>query len=125
MSLPLPIAYPVYYPELQLISAITNSIAAVITTSAPHGYSSLLIVRLVIPIAFGMQQANQAVGTIIVLNNTQFIMVQDGPNGLTSFNTTMFDPFIVPASYSTPAQVIPIGESTATLINATYNVLPL
>lgn len=123
--LPPNIVPPVFSPVAQTIAGITNSIAPILTTDLPHGYRDLLIARLNIPKEFGMQQANQAQVTIIVLNPTQFVMFQIGPNGRTPFDTTYFDPFIVPADFNTPAQVIPMGEFATTFENTTKNILPL
>jgi hypothetical protein len=118
---------PTFQPAMRLISAITNSFPAVVTTSFAHQYKTGTIVRLDIPVACGMQQANQAFGPIEVLSTTTFSM---------PINTTQYDVFAIPVLPDPPdincephinicAQVEPIGEVNDTLKAATQNVLPI
>lgn len=104
---------------MRLITAITQSNPAVVTTSFAHQYVSGTIVRLDIPQADGMQQANQFFGPINVLSTTTFSIPLD---------TTNFDPFAIPVSppfyVNTCAQAVPIGEVTPILTAAVQNVLP-
>src|SRR5581483_2171142 len=106
---------PTYQPAMRIITAITNANPAVVTTSFAHNYVSLTIVRLDIPRGFGMQQANQLTGTIIVLSPTTFSI---------SIDSTQFDAFAVPGGANQQAQVVPIGEDNSILTAATVNVLP-
>lgn len=91
----------------------------VVTTTFAHGYVTGTIVRLDIPPADGMQQANQLTGAIVVNVPTQFIM---------SIDSTHFDSFSIPSSpppgTNTCAQVVPIGEVNEILTAAVQNVLP-
>ncbi len=116
---------PMFKPAMRNILSITQATNALITTTfdgvnpGAHGYITGLIARLVIPNDFGMVQANQLFGVVTVVNDTQFTITID---------TTFFEPFVVP-SYNpghngTPAQVVPMGEKSDILINATQNVLP-
>ena len=113
--------FPVYQPSMRLITAITNANPASVTTDINHQYVNNTVVRLDIPPAFGMQQANQLTGTIVITGNTTFTI---------NIDTTLFAPFVVPSplppqlvSY---AQVVPIGTVTGSLdLNpAVKNVLP-
>lgn len=110
---------PVFQPAMRLITAITNSNPATVTTSFAHQYITGTIVRLDIPPADGMQQADQFVGPIIVTGTTTFTLPLD---------TTTFQPFSIPVSplpqINTCAQVVPIGEVTPILTAAVQNVLP-
>lgn len=112
------IEFPTFQPSMRVIVAITNAFPASVTTSFPHQYLDGTIVRLYIPKAYGMQQANGLQGTIIITGNTTFNI---------DIDTTSFDVFAVP---STPpplkqfAQVVPIAEVTETLLAAVQNVLP-
>jgi hypothetical protein len=104
---------------MRIIEAITNGFPAQVTTTFPHQYLNGLIVRLYIPEGFGMQQANQLSGAITVTSATTFLV---------DIDTTNFDSFIIPTivegvSYTCP-QVVPTGEVSSTLQNATQNVLP-
>ena len=110
---------PVYGPAMRLIASITNANPAVITTSFAHGYITGTVVRLSIPPACGMQQANGLTGTIVVLSPTTFAI---------NIDTTNFDVFSIPLSLpfwvNVCAQVIPIGEDNDILTAAVQNILP-
>lgn len=109
---------PSFYPAMRLIAAITQAYPAEITTTFAHGYGSGLVVRLVIPPADGMQQANGLTGAITVTGSTTFTLPLD---------TTNFDPFSVPSPANPDidicAMVIPIGEINELLTQATVNTL--
>lgn len=110
---------PIFQPAMRLISAITQNNPAVVTTTFAHQYITGTIVRLDIPIADGMQEANQLFGPISVLSDTTFSIPIDSTN---------FFPFSIPGSPSphvnTCAQVVPIGEVNKILAAAVQNVLP-
>ena len=112
------IVNPIFQPAMRIISAITNANPAVVTTTFAHLYQTKTIVRLDIPPACGMQQANQMTGTIVVTGATTFAI---------DIDTTLFDAFSVPVSpppyINTCAQVVPIGESNDILSAALQNVL--
>ena len=63
---------PLYYPAMRLIAAITNSNPAIVTTTFAHQYMDGLSVRLDLPPAVGMRQANGLEGDIIVLTRHHF-----------------------------------------------------
>ncbi len=109
---------PVYQPAMRLISAITNSFPAVVTTTFANQYVNGTIVRFDLASAVGMHQLNQQFGPITVINPTQFSVPID---------TTNYDVFSIPMSppqaVNTAAQVVPIGEINSTLAAATVNVL--
>ncbi len=111
--------FPIFKPAMRLIASITQSNPAVVTTTFDHGYVSGTIVRLDIPVADGMQQANQFYGPILVTGNTTFTLPLD---------STHFNAFSVPVSPSphvnTCAMVVPIGENNEILTAAVQNVLP-
>lgn len=108
---------PTYQPAMRIISAITNANPASVTTTFDHDYITGTIVRLVIPPGFGMQQADNVVGTITVTGATTFTVDVD---------TSTFDvfsiPVVFPLSYQ-HATVVPIGEVNELLTAATENVL--
>ncbi len=109
---------PIYQPAMRLIESITNSSPAVVTTTFPHQYLNGLSVRLDLPPAVGMQQANGQVGIIAVLTDDSFSVTID---------TTTYDVFTIPMSappyVNTCAQVVPVGEIAESLQNATRNIL--
>lgn len=109
---------PVFKPAMRIITAITNANPAQVTTSFDHGYINGLVVRLDIPPLFGMQQANQLTGTIVINGGDTFLI---------DIDTTLFDTFSIPSpgpQNYTSAQVVPIGEDNSILAGAVQNVLP-
>ena len=110
---------PIFQPAMRLIASITNSSPAIVTTTFAHLYKTGTIVRLDIPPACGMQQANGQAAPILVLSATTFSM---------PINTTNYDVFAIPVSPNPHddicAQVVPIGEVNETLLAAVQNVLP-
>jgi len=113
------VQHPFFQPAMRLIAAITQSNPAEVTTTFAHQYKDGTIVRLDIPPADGMQQADQFVGALVVTSDTTFII---------NLDTTNFDQFAIPGSpdphVNTCAQVVPIGEVNETLKAATQNVAP-
>jgi len=110
---------PIFQPAMRLIASITNSNPAIVTTTFANQYETGLIVRLELPKAVGMQQADRLQGTVTVIDDTSFYL---------DIDTTFFDAFSIPISPgpfdNTCAQVIPVGEVNETLYLATRNVLP-
>jgi len=110
---------PTFQPAMRLIASITQSLPATVTTTFDHLYVSGTIVRLDIPVADGMQQANQFVGPIVVTGSTTFTIDLD---------TTNFEPFAIPVSPGPHedicAQVVPVGELNEQLTAAVRNTLP-
>lgn len=76
---------PIFQRAMRVISSITRAYPAVVTTTTNHQYITGMIVRLNIPKGFGMQQANQQQGEIVVLSDTTFSIDLD---------TTLMDPFL-------------------------------
>jgi hypothetical protein len=119
------VQYPTYQRAMRCILTITNANPVVITTTfdginpGNHDYSTGLIVRLDIPLGYGMEQVNQFSGPITVTSPTTFTLPTD---------TSTFDPFntpsFLPGKFGTPAQVVPVGSVNDILTMATVNVLP-
>jgi hypothetical protein len=109
---------PVYGPIMTVITAITNSSPAQITTNTNHGYVSGTIVRFDIPPACGMQQIDQMFAPILVTGPTTFTAAID---------TTFFSVFAIPEDADVHTNVcslcVPIGEINETLLAAEKNIL--
>lgn len=105
---------PPYQPAMREITAITNDFPASVTTSFAHQYFSGTILRLYVPIEYGMVQANHLQGTITVTSATQFTI---------DIDTRLFDPFVVPGAPLQLAQSVPFGEENDLLLAATQNIL--
>lgn len=116
--------FPTFQRAMRNILSITQDKNALVTTTfdgvnpGNHNYSTGLIARLYVPDGFGMVQVNELEGPITVVNATQFTIPID---------TTNFDAFVVPpyqpGNFGTPAQVVPVGEISDILTQATQNVL--
>ena len=106
---------PVFKPAMRIITDITTSYPAAVTTSFNHGYSSGIIVRLVVPLGFGMQEVNDKFGEITVISPNSFDIDLD---------TSRFNPFSVPLNNKQYAQSIPFAEDNSTIYSAYQNVLP-
>jgi hypothetical protein len=113
---------PVFQPAMRTIVAITNAFPAQVTTDIPHNFINDEVVRLIIPKANGMFQANKLFGTVAIIDTTNFTITID---------TTTFDPFVIPsapppntqgAAFTSP-QVVPFAELSSILTAATQNVL--
>lgn len=117
--MPVPaIVFPVYMPAMRIISSITKGTITIVTTTFSHGYKTGLIVRLDIPLGFGMQQINQQFAPITVTGTTTFTM---------PINSTNYDAFSPSAVYPESAQygqVVPMAEQSSILTQAVQNVLP-
>lgn len=110
---------PMFFPAMRLIAAITNANPATVTTTFAHGYGTGMIVRLVIPLADGMQQADGMTGAITVTGDLTFTI---------DIDTTHFDVFSIPdpvrPHVDICAMVVPVGEVNETLRWSTRNRLP-
>jgi hypothetical protein len=110
---------PIFQPAMRIIESITNSNPAIVTTTFNHDFVTGTIVRLDIPPADGMQQANGMTGAIVVISGDTFEI---------DIDTTHFEPFAIPVAplqkQQVCAQVVPIGEVNQILTAATQNVLP-
>lgn len=114
----LAVALPVYQPAMRIISNITNAFPAEVTTTFDHQYITGTIVRLYVPAGYGMVEANQLKGSIIVTSTTTFTI---------DIDTTQFTAYETPTTFPEDeqyAQVVPIGEVNGILTAAVQNVLP-
>jgi len=108
---------PTFQPAMRIIAGITNASPAVVTTSFDHNYITGLIVRLYIPLGYGISQLDKYEGPITVLSDTTFSLDVD---------STEFDTYTTPSAFPLDrqyAQVVPTGEINSTLAAATDNVL--
>ena len=113
---------PIYQPAMRIISAISNANPVSVTTTFAHQYSSGLIVRLDIPVNYGMPTLNQQFGPITVTSATTFTIPIDTSNA--AVWGTFAVPPLNPGHNYTDAQCVPIGSVSSHLYLATNNVLP-
>lgn len=90
-----------FVPKRRLISNVSQAVRAIVTTDEDHEFEDGQIVRLIVPLAYGMN-LDYVQAKIVVLNATQFE---------TDVNTSNEAPFVnptIPPAF-TPAQVVPIS----------------
>ena len=102
-------------PSMRIITDITNSYPANVTTSFDHDYITGEIVRLYVPNSFAMIQANNKYAKITLTVTTTFTI---------DIDTRLFDVFVNVPFHGRYAQVVPIGEENNILSAAVRNVLP-
>ena|ERR1017187_808936 len=109
--------HPTFNPVMRVVVGITNDFPASVTTSFAHNYGDGTTVRLMVPLGYGMEQANKLFGDIIVTSPTTFNIAID---------TRYFPQFVIPgAPYNLQfSQCIPFGENALTLKNSFRNILP-
>lgn len=109
-----------YFPRRRWITAITVAAAAVITTSVSHGYAVGSEITVNLPDAnFGMTEINGLRGTVTAVTASTIT---------TDINSAAFTAFAYPTSAIaaggvTHPTVIPFGEVSTILTEATDNVL--
>lgn len=106
-------------PSSLLITAITQAYPMAITASvnsvtASNSYFPGQLIRLIIPPAYGMQQADGLTGKILAINGLVFSV---------DIDSTLFDAFSVPSGNVTkPASFSPAGSRNLEFNNSTNNV---
>jgi len=112
---------PQFYPRHRSITKITAASSAVVSMSVAHGYIVGQEVRLRVPAAFGMVEANNLLGTITAVSAGTITL---------DIDSSAFTAFAFPVSADvpfSPALVIPVGEAASEayanlLDDATNNV---
>jgi len=109
-----------YYPSNRYITNITQADPGVVTLSVTHNFTVGQKVRFIVPAktaaAFGMTQLDGKEATVTAVstaNNTISVNIDTSVYTAFAFPLTADMPF-------TPAQVVPVGENTASAI--TYGV---
>lgn len=108
----------VVIPGSLLITAITqtNPMVVTITDSDENTYIVGQLVRLTVPPAYGMTQANQLTGQILAINASNFTL---------DIDATQFDVFVIPGpgiAISRPASLCPAGSRNLQYNNFTNKV---
>ena len=106
-------------PSALLITAITQASPMVITFTVPSGSANTYLigqlVRLTVPITWGMYQANGLTGKIISVGMSTMSL---------NIDSSLFDTFVYnPNSVDTPASLAPAGSQNLPFSNST-NQLP-
>ena len=113
---------PIFYPRRRFITKITKAASAVVTLSVTHGYKVGQLVRMVVPAAFGMIEMDGLQATITAINTT----TTSGNTITINVDSTAFTTFAFPLTADvpfTPAEVVPMGEDTASALTAGVDIL--
>ena len=113
---------PIYYPRRRYITKISKAAQAVVTLSVTHGYKVGQIVRMHVPVEFGMVEINNLQATIVAINTN----TSSGNTITLDIDSSSFTAFAFPATAVypfTPAQVVPLGEDTPFAIAEETNIL--
>ncbi|MBE3085568.1 MAG: hypothetical protein IMZ64_05050 [Bacteroidetes bacterium] len=111
---------PRLYPRNRYITSISLAAQAVIIMSVAHAYVVGEYVNIIVPTEFGMVQMHNKVAKITAVNyTTNSITVDVNSTGFTAF---AFPTSAIAANGVTFAQVVPVGEITYDLNDASRNV---
>lgn len=108
---------PLYVPEKNYITGITAANPMVVTLSITHNLAVGDKVRLAVPSAFGMTQADGLVGEVTAVSTANNTITLD-------IDSSAFTAFAFPASSAVPfthAHVVPFGTVANGVEQAVYN----
>jgi hypothetical protein len=106
---------PQFYPRHRFVTKMTAATSMVITMSVTHGFTAGQAVRLVVPAAFGMVEADNLIGNITAVDTT----LTTGNTITVDIDSSAFTAFAFPVNADVPfsqALVVPVGETA----NSTY-----
>jgi hypothetical protein len=106
----------IYQPKARVITRITQAVQAVVTMAAPHNFTVGQQISFRIPavtaVAYGMVELNNVVANVVAISTANNTITVD-------VDTTAFTAFAFPLTADTPftyAQVVPVGEDSATAL---------
>lgn len=109
-------------PSSLILTAITRASPMVVTVSVGNAtteantYIVGMAIRLFVPVTYGMRQANNLVGTITVINGSNFTL---------NLDSSQFDPFVVPSgNVEQPASISPAGSRNYQYTNGSNQSVP-
>lgn len=110
---------PIYFPQLNYITNITQAASAVVTLSVTHGMAVGGKVRFFVSSANGMDEINGLIGTITAVSTANNTITVDIDS--TAFTAFVFPLSAVAALGYTQAHIVPVGEIATVLTQATDN----
>jgi hypothetical protein len=110
---------PIYFPERNFITNITQAASAVVTLSVTHGMSVGGKVRFNVTSDNGMTEIDGLIGEITAVNTTNNTITVDIDSS--AFTAFSFPTSATAANGYTPAHIVPVGETSTVLSQATDN----
>ncbi len=113
---------PIFYPRRRFITEISVASEAVVTLSVTHGYTIGQQVRFVVPAAYGMVEINGLTGNIVDIDTA----TTNGNTITVDIDSSAFTAFTFPLSAAvpfSPAEIVPVGEDTATALAFGQDIL--
>ena len=111
-----------FVPDRSNITGITNSSPAVVTTATPHGLSSGMVVRTVVPNNYGMYQMNGQQAQVTVLSPTTFACYQTLVPTKIPINSINYNIFSAPVLPNLLAQILPIGDGSHPITDTQWQI---
>ncbi len=99
-----------FVPARVAISAITQANPAVVTTTSDHNLTTGQIVRLHVPMGYGMVELNQGLYSVDVLSATMYSLFYSLVPVKLPVNSTSFAAFTTPATPSFTAESLAVGS---------------
>ncbi len=109
-----------FSPPRVAISAITQANPCVVTTSSNHNLSTGLIVRMHVPLNYGMYPLNQNLFSVTVLSPTTFsLQITQIPPAI-NVDSTNFPAFTTPSNPQFTAEVLCVGAGPTAITNTSW-----
>lgn len=113
---------PIYYPRRRTITEITRGATTTIALSVTHGYKVGQLVRIIVPSIYHMTEINGLQASIISVDTT----VTTGNTITVNIDSSAFTAFDFPVTAAVPftlAEIVPIGEDTASALSSGVDIL--
>lgn len=106
-----------FSPDRIAISDISKANPGVVTTSSNHNLTTGQVVRLNVPLNYGMVELNKLQCSVTVLSNTTFSIQYTQVPYNQDVDTRTYSTFTVPSNPSFTAEVLPIGAGPTLITN--------
>jgi hypothetical protein len=98
-----------FSPQRLTITNITQADPAVVTTDPNHNLTTGQVVRVHVPVNYGMFQLNNLLASITVLSPDTFSLQYSQVPVEVNVNSTNYPAFISPSNPGFTAEIIPVG----------------
>ncbi len=106
-----------FSPPRSAITNITQAYPAVVTTALAHGLQTGGIVRINVPVTYGMVELNRQSFIITVLTSTTFSLQYSQVPNRVDVDSRTYTAFTIPAVSRFTAEVLSIGSGPTPITN--------